>query len=124
MKNIEKIAKLYKFVQEIDSEIISLEKIATQIINEKQIIKFTFHIESLEPKEDKMPEEPDPLSFLSLSAMYGNLLQTKLADIKDHKFKLDSKTALLALSVICESLKLKRDEFMGQIDALMKDFSK
>ncbi len=116
MKHIEKITKYFKAIQELDKNIIQLEKLGNNILGDENILHFSFLIESLTAEAEALKEE-SPYSFPGLFNLYSSIGEKKKSGAEE-KFKLDSRTALIIVSVMIKCFQEKREEFIKAIELL------
>lgn len=126
MEKLERISKIYQTIQLLNKQIAGVQKLATQLAESENIIYFSLSVEdlnkypaanSLEALREKV-EESLRGSGMHIEFMGCPPMTNKPAtDL--HRFKLESKTALICLGVIIQSWKNKRDELMQEIESLM-----
>lgn len=123
MENLDKISKNLAIVKLLDAQIAGVEKLALQLANTDNIIYFNLSVEDL-----NAPPKPSTLREILEDRFQGTGMvfsimheppMPKLDPGELHKFKLDTSTTLMCLSLMLQSFRDRKDAILKEVQSLM-----
>lgn len=129
LNNLDKATKMYKAIQELDAEIIKIEKRANDLANGNFEVNVKMNFKSLDPKSEKAKFDSDgslisedrPSSTSRMFTVYFGSLgaTTKSEEPKDqYEIKVDEKAALYILGALLQIKQEERKVLIGKIREL------